>query len=155
MRNSSSNGSKCKSLAWSLIANNKTMFSNLRTGALSASASTLVRSMGPSAFTTAAALARSSSSSSAATRLSTLSFVHRNTFPGRLSCQTRLRRRHECRSRERTQLVLSAQILGSRRGNRQWSPSNSMGTMRYICAIGSVTRLSTSLAIVKSVTLTA
>ena len=36
MRNSSSNGSKCKSEAWSLIANNRTMLSSLRTGAESA-----------------------------------------------------------------------------------------------------------------------
>ena len=42
--NSFSNGSKCKSLARSLIAINSTMFSSFRTGALSASASTLVRS---------------------------------------------------------------------------------------------------------------
>ena len=42
--NSFSNGSKCKSLAWSLIASSSTMFSSLRTGALSARASTLVRS---------------------------------------------------------------------------------------------------------------
>ena len=44
--NSFSNGSKCKSLAWSLMASSSTMLSSLRTGALSARASTLVRSIG-------------------------------------------------------------------------------------------------------------
>ena len=58
MRNSSSNGSKCKSLALSLIAISKTMFSSLRTGALSARASTLVRSIGPSPATALAAAAK-------------------------------------------------------------------------------------------------
>ena len=46
--NSFSNGSKCKSLAWSLMASSSTMFKSLRTGALSARASTLVRSSAPS-----------------------------------------------------------------------------------------------------------
>ena len=41
MRNSSSNGSKWMSLAWSLMASSSTMFSSLRTGALSARASAL------------------------------------------------------------------------------------------------------------------
>ena len=43
MRNSSSNGSKCKSLACSLIAISSTMFSSLRTGALSARAVDVVQ----------------------------------------------------------------------------------------------------------------
>ena len=73
MRNSSSNGSKWMSLAWSLIASSSTMLSSLRTGALSARASTLVRSIGPSPLAASAAAASSSSESMSWTRLSTLS----------------------------------------------------------------------------------
>ena len=53
--NSFSNGSKCKSLAWSLMAIRRTMFKSLRTGALSARASAPVRSSTP--FSRAAAAA--------------------------------------------------------------------------------------------------
>ncbi len=49
------------------------MFSSLRTGALSARASTLVKSIGPSVVSDPAATDNSSSSSMSATRLSKLS----------------------------------------------------------------------------------
>ena len=74
IRNSLSNGSKWMSLAPSRIARSSTMLSSLRTGALSASASTLVRSVGPSVPAAAAAwAARSSSCSRSSTSDSTLS----------------------------------------------------------------------------------
>ena len=72
--NSFSNGSKCRSLEWSLIASNSTMFSSLRTGALSAKASTLVRSRGPSFCSNRLAVsANSTSDSMSAISVSTLS----------------------------------------------------------------------------------
>ncbi len=71
--NSFSKGSKCKSLAWSLIASSSTMFSSFRTGALSARASTLVRSIGVPFSIASTAAANSASCSMSAISVSTLS----------------------------------------------------------------------------------
>ena len=71
--NSFSNGSKCRSLAWSLMASRSTMFNNFRTGALSARASTLVRSSVPSFVRASAAAASAASCSMSAISVSTLS----------------------------------------------------------------------------------
>ncbi len=71
--NSFSKGSKCKSLAWSLIPSNSTMFKSFRTGALSARASMLVRSTGPPFSRALAAAANASSCSMSAINVSTLS----------------------------------------------------------------------------------
>ena len=74
MRNSCSKGSKWMSLAPSRIAIRSTMLSSLRTGALSANASTLVRSIGPSREAAAfAAASRSLSPASLSTTDSTVS----------------------------------------------------------------------------------
>jgi hypothetical protein len=75
MRNSVSKGSKWMSLAPSRIASRSTMLSSFRTGALSARASTLVRSAGPPPAAAAAAAASSSSFSRSSTSDSTLSLA--------------------------------------------------------------------------------
>ena len=71
--NSFSNGSKCKSLACSRIASNSTMFNSFRTGALSARASTLVRSKVVLFSIACTAAANSLSCSMSAINVSTLS----------------------------------------------------------------------------------
>ena len=71
--NSFSNGSKCKSLACSLIAISSTMFNSFRTGALSARASTLVRSTEVAFSIACDAAASSASCSMSAIKVSTLS----------------------------------------------------------------------------------
>ena len=71
--NSVSKGSKCKSLACSLIPINNTMFNSRRTGALSANCSTLSRLSTPSASAARAASSNSLSPSKPAITSSTLS----------------------------------------------------------------------------------
>ena len=80
IRNSCSKGSKWMSLAPSRIARRSTMFKSLRTGALSARASMLVRSVGPSRPALAAAAARSPSCSRSSTSDSTLSVSDEKSF---------------------------------------------------------------------------
>ena len=71
--NSCSKGSKCKSLSRSLMAISSTMFSSLRTGALSASASTLVKSTEVVFSAASTAAAKLASCSMLAIKVSTLS----------------------------------------------------------------------------------